>query len=174
MKKILLFLILIVCVRGLQSCTVTKEVPVKGSYLTEPYTVVTQKPWAQVWDNVIDIVAQTGIGFTTLDKSNGLLISKEYSFQGLITHEKLSGELADTSAWVVTKSLYYTVSKEYERPTLITGILTVRVKQSGEGTIININFTNFKTYLSGRATPTDSYPVKSTGVFEKKLADKLK
>ena len=152
----------------------TREVPIRGTYLREPYTVVTTKPFQEVWDNVVDIVAQTGIGFTTLDKNNGLLITKEYSFKGAITHETLSGELADTSAWVVVKSRYYTVTKEYERPNHVTGILTVRVKQVPDGASININFTNFKAYMPGKAYAIENYPVQSTGVFERKLADKLK
>jgi hypothetical protein len=172
MKKTICVLTLAVC---LQSCHVTRKVPITGNYLPEAFTVVIEQPKQKVWDNIIDVVAVTGIGFSTLDKENGLLISKEYSFKGAVTHEKVNGDLADTSAYIVVPTLYYTVTKQYVSPGLVTGVLTVRVKEVEKGSLLSIALTNIKAYSpTGVPRRLSNTEAKSTGVFEKALANKLK
>lgn len=176
MKRLLTLFILVICIRGLQSCAPSQQLTLKGNYLTEPYTFNSDKPKQQVWDNLIDIVAQTGIGFTTLDKENGLLISKEYSFQGSVTTEDKAGKIRDSSAWIVVNSRYWNVTKEYDYPKNITGVLTIRIRENGNGSTGSINLTNVKAYhnTTGQVIQSDVYQVRSTGVFERKIMEKLK
>jgi len=172
MKRIIYLLVSI----AILSCSTTKQLTLKGNYLAEPFTFTSPKSKQQVWDNVVSIVAQTGMKFSRLDKDNGLLVSEEYSFAGAITTEDINGNLLDTSAWIVVNSKYWKVTKEYEHPKAITGVLTVHLKESSGGTLGNINLTNLKVYntATGLPVPADRYVVRSTGVFERKLADKLK
>jgi hypothetical protein len=88
MRQFLLVLLCITCVLNLQQCAVTRPNPIKNKYQDTVFVFTTPKLKSQVWDNLVDIVAQTGMKFSRLDKDNGLLISEEYSFKGAVTTER--------------------------------------------------------------------------------------
>lgn len=171
MKHLIICFILVISIQGLQSCGSYKYLPLKGSYSTG-HTATTSKTKDEVWDKLIDIVAETGMKIKTIDKSSGLLISEDYSFKGSITREDLDGKVANPDAWVICSSHYYKGSG-YTWPNQVVGNLNVRVKETTGDTQISIHIVNLVGTLEGVPAPSVKYEVASTGVFEKKLAAKL-
>ena len=116
----------------------------------------------ELWSKVIDFFSEKGIGIQTIDKSSGLIVSQDYSFNGKITIEQRVGpnyELMNKSAWAVCNCDYTVLSgdpmskKGLEKsdtlvfyPTSPTNIgnFNVRLKSENGKTKISINLSSFR------------------------------
>jgi hypothetical protein len=146
----------------------------KGNYQNTPYQIETTKSFDEVWSNVIDMFATKGLSIKIIDKSSGLIISDKTSFISSFTYENKEGLLIKPNAFIVInmiKSLGVVF-----HPTIITGEWNIRIKKNEEKTLINVNLVNINAMYT--SPPTQSSPArtlnleaKSTGVFEKIIAD---
>ncbi|HMT74164.1 MAG TPA: hypothetical protein PKA77_08855 [Chitinophagaceae bacterium] len=162
----------------LSSCASYKVVPFKGTYLEPPFKFTSTKTYQQVWDNLIDLFAQKGLSIKLIDKSSGLLISNEIVIKHTV--ETKTGSLVNSDAYIVVPLLYNKgsmISKPINDNADITGEWNVRVKESQDGTIINVNLVNLKyfTYDAYRKIPISTPLVyfKSTGKFEEMISSIL-
>ncbi len=163
------------------SCT-PKAIPLKGTYVKEPYQVTTSSSFQTVWDKLIDIFAQKGIGIKIIDKSSGLIVAQNTSVP--VTYEDAKGKLVDPSAWIVSSKIYEPGARKYYYPTSASAEWNVIVKDLSNGTtMLNVNITaiNASTAVTQVgpiiALPTVSIMnthAVSTGVFEKLLIDLIK
>lgn len=146
----------------------TQVVPLVGNYSDVPYAINSTKPVDTVWSNIIDLFATKGLAIKIIDKSSGLITSEETRLT--FTTEDYSGNLNDKSAFVVvTKMSQGGIT--YSAQT-VTGEWNIRVKPNEGGTLINVNLVNIKGYYQN--TPLSPFTGKSTGVFEKTIADIIK
>lgn len=159
-----------------------KTIYLKGSYQTKPFETVTTSSLNEVWDKLIDLFAQKGLGIKLIDKSSGLIVAHNSLVP--VTRENEKGQLVDPTAWVVSTSIYEPGSRKYYYPTTASVEWNVRIKDLGNNTTsINVNMVNIlantvvtqinPVFVSGTSTSVNTAAV-STGVFEKIIADLIK
>ena len=174
------------------SCTHTKLIPLKGNYPSTPMVFSSEKSFDKTWDNLIDVFAQKGLSIRIIDRSSGLIISQTSLLKTTI--EGKAG-LVDSTAFIAVP--YYLSNKRripitnpvvgaYAQekdilPTPVYGDWNVRIKASPTGgSIINVNITDLNYKLVGSKIKDMQNNIikiidyKSTGVFEKQLADLIK
>ncbi len=181
MKKII-FVVVIAFI----SCS-PKIIPLKGGYPTLPIEITSEKSFEQVWDKLIDVFAQQGLSIKIIDKSSGLIVSDRSLLH--VTIEKKDGSLLDSTAFIaVPKQINQGTGKPEPisgmfvnpytkklQPSSIVGEWNVRVKKIENGCLINVNIVNVKLDQpidTKKSIPYIAY--KSTGVFEKALANQIK
>ncbi len=155
------------------SCLTVKTPPnLVGNYPTV-ISVETDKSYDEVWDNVIDYFAKTGIAISTIEKASGLIVSNKVSLKGAVTMEK-DGVLLDSCAYIVIpyeKNIVYLDA---------TSDFNVRVKEHNGKVSISVNLPNIiaKRTVKPVGFQMISYPqvveAKSTGVFEQGLLNLFK
>ncbi len=167
----------------LTSCS-SKFIPLKSKYPTEPYIIETTRSKEDVWDAIIDLFAQKGIGIRIIDKQSGLIIS-DSKLELAVTTEDKSGKLIDPNAHVVAKSFYDPGPNKTVKPSFSIGEFNIRIKEAGGKTIININLLSIQTsygdYIfpqkyrvdirSGNANQKEGISLKN---FEKEIAAYIK
>ena len=154
----------------LSSCSY-KFIPLRGTYPKS--SIVIDKSFNDVWNNVIDFVSENGYSFTYLDKENGLIVFKSsliYSF----TFEDNDGKPINPDAYFVLP--IFTSEQGYDKRVIssinIICNWNIRVRALNDKTKVSINFYDSDiTYLK------TSYPnirFASTGKFEKEAFEKIK
>lgn len=174
--RVIYLLILII----FSACEV-KTIPLKGNYPKKPLELTAEKPFQQVWDKLIDLFAQKGIGIKIIDKSSGLIVAQNATLP--VTHEDGKGRLVNPEAWVVSSQIYDPGARRYFYPETASVEWNVRIKDLQNGsTSINVNITNI---VSATAVYTVSPIIAapnvvmknteavSTGKFEKMIAEYL-
>jgi len=161
-KLILLFFVSI----AFQGCV--HVVPLKGKYQVGSVKAKIDKPFDQVWEKAIDLIAETGLSVRLVDKSSGLIIADAASFFGLITIEDRKGKIISPNAYIVSEH----VNPEYEGDVKVydaTAVWNMRIKEISVGvSTVSVNLHTIKvnklsTKLHGE----------STGTFEKSVLDKI-
>lgn len=166
------------------SCAPLKPGQLKGKYNDPPYVIISEKSKDQVWDNIIDLFAQTGIGIRIIDRSSGLIISNERTSL-TVTYEKKNGELKDPTAYIVAASLVKPGSPTYYPAISASGEWNIRIKEQDGKTLINVNLLNIRVEYPPMLNPvagtyTDKYEKSGTGItkslfnFEKMIAGIVK
>ena len=168
-------LLFIACI-AISGCTVTKAT-LKGKYQDTPYQIETTKSFEETWSKLIDLFAQKGLSIKIIDKSSGLITSEKTSFQSSYTYEDAIGKPVNPNAFVVVAKTSY-MGAVYP-PSSITGEWNVRIKQGEGKTLINVNLVNLNGQYVMAATryggqTTGEIDAKSTGVFEKLIADQIR
>lgn len=151
---------------------------IKSTYQEGPYVITSDNSIVTVWSKIIDLFAETGYGIKTMDKASGFIISEECSFRQTYTRENENGQLIKPTAFVVIGS-YHTFEDESQVPQVMSAQWNIRIKEEDGKTIIAVNLVNIKCSYSW---PPNQYskgeiiyfPIKSTGVFEKFIADRVK
>lgn len=176
MKKIYFFTIaiLLFC-----SCSY-KTIPLKNNYSNGNFEEYSIKSVDEVWSNIIEFFAKGGISIKIIDKSSGLIVSDKTEMTW--TYENKKGELVNPEAWLVIAKLIDPANQKPVKPESINGEWNIRIKQSGEKTLININLVNptYSTYrVSGGVRSLVAYNFKkglfqSTGEFEKWIYETIK
>jgi hypothetical protein len=170
----------------LASCD-PKIYPIKGTYPATPMVFNSDNSFEKSWDKLVDIFAQKGLTIKIIDKSSGLIISSNSRMPA--TPEDSKGNPKNPNAYIVVPSVksnnqikpisgsnqgpYTSKSKVIYYP--VYGEWNVRIKPNGNGSTINVNITNVTYEVPGatnRYTSLRDY--RSTGVFEKELADLIK
>lgn len=176
MKKCLLaFAITLSCA----SCGI-KMIPLKGSYPRTPIVYNTASDYETVWSKLIDLFAEVGIGIKIIDKASGLIVTEPVNFADAWTFELKDGSLKNPKAWLVVQKYKNQSDNKYYIPNTILANWNARIKKTAEGTSVNINITNMKTMqvlTSPYGSTTErnvSVDVRTTGVFEKLIYDKIK
>lgn len=163
------------------ACTV-KTIPLKGKYLSPPYVIESSNNFQNVWDKIIDLFAQKGIGIKLIDKSSGLIVAQNSLVT--VTKEDKNGKPIDPEAWLVSSQMYEPGSQKYYYPEKASAEWNIRIKDLGNGkTSINVNLVNIVAlttvtqvnpiFMASTST-TYNTNVVSTGMFEKLLADLIK
>lgn len=176
MKKVLFVICLSI---SLVSCGALVNTPLKGSYVEKPIEITSKQPYEKVWSNIIDLFATKGLSVKLIDKSSGLIISEKTSLLDSYSFEDDKGNLVNPSAFVAldrNEVQGYTKIK----PDNITAEWNIRIKSMENNlTLINVNLTNINATYSVPpsqyvAARTINFVGKSTGNFEKQIADILK
>ena len=154
----------------------TKVIPLKGRYLEGPMIETTNKPFDEVWNNLIDVLATEGFPIKLLDKENGLVVSERTSLRSDYTFEDKEGKLENYNAYLV----FPTISNGgFTRvyPSGITGVANIRIRDMGNGkTKINPNLTSIQTTETGVFKGEDEEllrGMRSTGVFELNIINQV-
>ncbi|MDF2386529.1 hypothetical protein JMG10_34015 [Nostoc ellipsosporum NOK] len=152
-----------------------KTVPLKGVYQNGNYEAFSDKPQEEVWSNLIDFFAKSGLSIKIIDKSSGLLVSDAIALSW--TFENKKGQPNKPDASVIVAQVIDPGTKKPLIPFLVTAEWNVRLKTINGKTSINVNLVNPRYYNS----PTDavyksfkSETIRSLGNFEKKIADAIK
>lgn len=160
------------------SCTPFRVMPLKNTYAEKPFEQTVNKSKEVVWENIIDFFAKNGLSIKIIDKSSGLIISDKTTLKW--TYELKDGKLEFPHAWVAVPKVINTGNNMPQKYLSVFGDWNVRIKETTEGTLINVNLVNINcftnTYQLGSTSPA-SVPVqgvKSTGVFEKMIYDNMK
>lgn len=171
MKKLLFVALL------LSGCATPALTPLKSNY-EKPYMVEINRPFDDVWSDVVDVLATKGLNIKTLDKSSGIVISEKVSFVGSITVEDANGIPKDPKAYVVT-SWNRNELNMIITPNQAFGTWNVRVKKLSDSvTVVSANIVGLEAVLSQTSlanTPIlATFEAKSTGVFEKSFLELIK
>ena len=157
-----------------------KLIPLKNKYATGNYEIKTQSNFETVWANIISLFAKNGIGVKLIDKSSGFIVA-QYS-SAPVTIEDKNGKLVDPTAYLVTSKMYDPGPQKIYYPLTANIEWNIYIKSTdGNETLINVNLTSAtggSNYVNGKMISA-MYPVgwstiKSTGVFEKFIADQIK
>jgi hypothetical protein len=153
------------------SCS-AKVVPLRNQYPVPPMTFKTENKIDQVWSNLIDFIATTGMSIKIIDRGSGLLITEDYSFVKKMTHEnQKTKKVNNPDAYLVSN--WYKISGGYLAPTEVMANWNIRLKEiEGGGTNIAVNITNVRAVNA--IDKARVFDVRSTGVFEKMIFDIVK
>ncbi len=144
-----------------------------GDYQDKPVVHMTSASYDKVWDKVIDHFAIEGIPIQVIEKNSGLIVSQVMDFTNSYTIESNKVE-PNFDAFVIVNEVKQLGA--VLRPLEITGTWNVRVKDLGNKTSINVNINNLRAsgekgnVLDARSTIPFTFEVKSTGFFEKQIA----
>lgn len=175
-SKTLLFVLLLPVV--LSSCS--SMIKLVGNYPSPNQYGETKLSYDDAWSKVIDYFAVCGIPITTIDKSSGLIVASKMSFVNVYTREDNRGNLIDSSAYVVIPTVRGGFGNILEPNALISGRWemvgdwNLRLKNEGDKTSINVNLLNLNCFYGNSGFMSTKIPIKSTGVFEKKMIEYLK
>jgi hypothetical protein len=154
-------------------------VPLKGTYPTSPIIYSSNKAFDKVWGNVIDLFAQSNIPINIIDKSSGLIISKETRLRWAI--EGKDGTLSTKNAEVVLRREINRGNRKLIKPDFVTGTWNIHVKEENGETLINVNLHELKghkgEYFAATARSkayTYNLGGQTTGVFEQRIYDIIK
>ena len=188
MQRIAILLLFSVVI--LSSCYSVKVTAIKGSYPNTPMIFNSDQTFEKTWDKLVDVFAQKGLSIHVIDKSSGI-ITCEASRLTYTTEDK-NGKVNNASAYIVVPYIilmqrkYPIVSASYGTnitskemySNSVYGSWNVRIKANGAGSIINVNISNINyskaLTLKNPNIINTLYDYKSTGVFEKELADLIK
>ena len=166
MKNLLLYLITIVT---LSSCATSAGLT--GRYQDRPYEVTSGSDYQTTWNKVIDLFSAEGYPIQVLEKASGLIVTQRMDFTSATTIEN-KGRPKLSSAYFVSEAFSNIYGKH--RPTDVQGQWNVRVKEVGDKVLVAINIVNIRgEYIGAQTTygqAREQLQVKSTGVFEKKIA----
>ncbi len=164
----------------LASCNY-KTVPLKNTYQNKPYEITSSANFNTVWDKVIDVFSQKGIGIKLIDRSSGLIVAHNATIP--VTHEDSKGNLVNPNAWVVSAKVWEPGANRYYYPETGSVEWNIRIKDLGGSTSINVNITNIVTstavtqvnpvFALSNTSIVNTNAV-STGVFEKMISDLIK
>lgn len=179
MKK-LVFMFLAVASLLLTSCGTPYKII--GTYSDGNEFEETSLSYEEVWSKIIDYFAVSGIPITNIDKSSGIIVSNNVSFENYYTREDKQGNLVNPNAFVVIPTIKGGFGNILEPNATLTGEWemygdwNVRIKPNGKGgTIVNVNLLNLRCFYGGRGMlGKTKIPIKSTGIFEKMMLDYLK
>ena len=175
MPKILLTLLTLTVLSGCGA----KTIPIKGSYIQSPFSISTDKSFENVWDKIIDLFVLKGYSIKIVDKNSGLITSERVIVK--VTVEKKNKELLDSKAFIVVPQIYEPGPNRYTPITKnsdITGEWNIRIRTVQGKTVVDVNVVNLKYqfhdtyYRTYREEILSNY--KSTGVFERTIADLIK
>lgn len=164
-------LTLILLIALVSSCGAPKRI-LKGTYQDTPYQIETNKSFDDVWSNVIDMFATKGLSIKIIDKSSGIITSGTTSFLSSYCYETKEGKLFNPNAFVVVNMIKNWAGSSLQ-PQVVTGEWNIRVKKVEDKTIINVNLVNIIAQYKEPSSPFTVWNLeaKSTGVFEKTIAD---
>ncbi len=117
----------------LSSCAI-KMIPVTGTYPDQPIQIKSEKPFDDVWSNLIDVFAQKGLSIKIIDKNSGLIVSERIEFPATI--EDKNGNLKDPNAYIVVPKYrskmdgkFYPINSFRDDYLGVNGEWNVRVKK---------------------------------------------
>lgn len=173
MKKILIALLVVVV--SLQSC-VQRIVPLMGKYQEGSVKSKINSPIEDVWESIVDVIAETGASVKIIDKSSGLIMADAHSFKGLLTTEDRTGKIINPNAFIVMEKTSYGFGLE-DVPKNAIATWNFRVKEDGDGSsIVGVNLHSIQIklwYLDKNETKFILLRGESTGNFEKWLIDSV-
>lgn len=169
MRKFLLLAVAIALhVVMLTSCSTSKSVLSKSYDVQKTFT--TQQSFDHVWNNVIDLFAETGITITNMEKASGLITANGIIFNDHYTVENKNDKRYNPNAYFIIPNGKFDSAE-------ITASFNVRVRQNDDNTVsVSINLPNLKGVTHKRdiwtgVTFYKDVDVASTGVFEQMLFD---
>ncbi len=153
----------------LQSCD-NSRVPLKGKY-ENPNTFYFEKSETEVWTGLMAVLCDKGMSVKSMDKFSGVIFGDRYDFTALSSAEDSKGQLVNKNAFLVSQYVVYT-GITYVLPNLITADWNVRIFQHEGKTALKVNVKNISAKY--QLSQTSFYDAKSTGNFEKMIADSIK
>jgi hypothetical protein len=173
MMKYSIYLLLIVV---FESCF-PRVTPVKQTYVDPPFETTSTLTKDLAFNKILSLFSQKSIPVKVKDISNGLIVSGKSVLSTTI--EDRAGKLTNKSAWIVVPSVYNASTNKLnaQHKGKILGEWSITIKQTPKGTLVQVsllNLTNqFEAYKIGTQEVSASF-AKSTGVFEKLIADIVK
>jgi len=163
------FLILLTAL--LTSCATNSISRLTKPYQDRPYEVTSTSSLDDTWNKVIDVFSSEGYPIQVLEKASGLIVTQRMDFTSSTTIEH-KGKPKISSAYFISEAYSNIYGKQ--GPTEVEGQWNVRVKEIGNKVVVAINIVNIRGEFVGVPTTygqaRSPLKVKSTGVFEKKIA----
>jgi hypothetical protein len=171
------YCILIVIAVLFSSCFIEKHFAVSGTYPVGPFIYKSEKSFDTVWSNIIDLFGEKGLAIRINDKSSGRLTG--YSNQIPWTYENDSLKPNKRDKYLVVGRHYYL--GQIVRPEISEGEWNISVMSTPSGgSIINVNLISPQVYsilhygYRLKESRKICFDCKSTGEFEKMIADLIK
>lgn len=167
MKKIYFFVVM-----GFILTACSTSTPMLNNNYNRPKSFTTQKSFDYVWDNVIDLFAESGITVSNIEKSSGFIAANGIEFNNRYTVENKNDKRYDPDAYFVIPN------NKFDR-VAITASFNVRLRKNDDGTVtVSVNLPNLKATAykrdiwTGIAT-AKQIDIASTGVFEQNIFDAI-
>lgn len=155
------------------SCNPQTTIPLKTDYSSPKKVYYSEKSKDEVWSKIIQLFASEGIGIKLIDKSSGLIVSEKTNFIKNYTQEDTNGKLLDKNSYVAVGT-YKALGRSIP-PTNVMGSWNIRLFEENQKTAIEVNLTTIEAFYFASNYQGQQvnipYDAKSTGVFEKQIAD---
>jgi hypothetical protein len=152
----------------LQSCD-SGRIPLKGKY-ENPNTFYFEKSENEVWSGLMAVLCDKGLSVKSMDKFSGVIFGDRYDFSSVSSAENDKGQLVNKGAFLVTEYVVFT-GTTYILPNFITADWNMRIFQHEGKTALKVNVKNIVSKY--QLAQTIIYNAKSTGNFEKMIADSI-
>lgn len=166
MKRLITFITVLIL---LQSCAGGSDILLKGNY-TKPNTFYFDKNENEVWSGLMAVICDKGLSVKSIDKLSGVIFGDKYDFSLISSAENSKGELVTKNAFIVTQHVVFT-GTNYILPDQIMADWNIRIFTFEGKTAMKINIKNIVS--KNRLSQTVFYDAKSTGNFEKMIADSI-
>ncbi|MBA4849514.1 hypothetical protein [Emticicia sp. BO119] len=167
MKKVFT-LLLALCI--FSSCQQKLLYPLKGNYPGN-YALVTDRSPDEVWNDILAYCSQSGIELKITDRKSGLIISKWYRLR-TYTFENQDGTLQENGADVVIGC--ETPGKfigDCQAPNIIWTNIIFKLNERSSKTALTVRLSDLIAWYSRWEYLKE---VKSTGVLEKQIIERIK
>lgn len=167
-ERFFTMLLLVVGVMLFSACSTSRSMLSNNYKAQKDFT--THIPYDRVWDNVIDLFAESGITITNMEKASGLIVANGIEFNDHYTVEDKKDKRYNPNAYFVIPNGKFDTAK-------VSANFNVRVRQNDDNTVtVSINLPNLTATTYKRdiwlGVPTiKNVDVASTGVFEQMLFD---
>jgi hypothetical protein len=166
MKRFITFIMIALL---LQSCAGGSEIGLKGNY-QNPNTFYFDRTESEVWSGLMAVLCDKGLSVKSMDKSSGVIFGDKYDFTNQSSAENAKGQLVSKDAFIVSQYVVFT-GTNYILPNQISADWNIRIFQHEGKTAMNVNVKNIVSKYSSSVTIV--YEAKSTGNFEKLIADSI-
>lgn len=155
----------------LSACTGFKYSFLENTYPPEGKTsILVDKPFDEVWDEVIDFFALNGIGITTIEKASGIVVANEFNFINAYCFEKDRKPEKGGKFIILAPVKYGEVNL---KPEQVLADWNVRVRRVGDKTKVTVNLVNITAgtiRVGSTGLPhTVLFTAASTGVLESRI-----
>lgn len=166
MKKLITFITVSIL---LQSCASGSEIGLKGNY-QNPNTFYFDRNENEVWSGLMAVLCDKGMSVKSMDKSSGVIFGDKYDFTNQSSAENAKGQLVNKDAFIVSQYVVFT-GTNYILPNQISADWNIRIFKAEGKTALKVSVKNIVSKYT--LSQSSIYDAKSTGNFEKLIADSI-
>jgi hypothetical protein len=142
----------------------------KGNYPTN-YTVVSDRPADQIWDDLINYCAGNGIKIKVLDRKSGLIVSEWYKVAPFTFEDKNGNPEIANAKVIIGCDSKGPFKFNCQIPNIAWAYINFKLKEENNKTSVTVRLSDLVAWYNQNDY---SKNIRSTGVMEKEIIDRIK